>query len=402
MKTKIGHFATSDIDNFGDILYRIVIEAALRRVGIDGDFQSYAFLSGRAPCHGGYGIKSIQPFLNRPGTQKDLFIVGGGDILHANRAPLAHHYQRIVEARRRKNPWLRIRDRIAGWEFDRDEFVRDHMTYDSVGPFVLDRTCFPGIKKLAYLSCGVPFGFDDTQADAVRAAFESACFVYFRDRPSLEKIESKGVSTQMYCAPDIIVTLSDFFNKDTLQRRGREILNRAGLTEGKRVLCFQCQPPPEQFIEPIMEQLKILNRDQDYEIALVPTGFCHGDHTFLENVASLSGGQFKYVDIHSIFDIIAVIAAVDFFAGTSLHGNVSAFSLGVSHLFGRLEVDKIGGFLDMTNLDHKLAINDWKDLASTVEWAAERDQEQSMDCLRVAKNRVYELLKLLREKMETP
>jgi polysaccharide pyruvyl transferase WcaK-like protein len=35
-----------------------------------------------------------------------------------------------------------------------------------------------------------------------------------------------------------------------------------------------------------------------------------------------------------VFDMLAIIAASDVFVGTSLHGNITAFSFGIPHVFG--------------------------------------------------------------------
>jgi hypothetical protein len=111
-----------------------------------------------------------------------------------------------------------------------------------------------------------------------------------------------------------------------------------------------------------------------FEVALLPLGFCHHDDIFLKGLAAQSRGALKYIDVSSVFDMISVIAASDVFVGTSLHGNITAFSFGIPHLFGPLPVSKIDGFLSLVESPQELKLRSWTELNSKLEMVTGMDR----------------------------
>jgi hypothetical protein len=67
--------------------------------------------------------------------------------------------------------------------------------------------------------------------------------------------------------------------------------------------------------------------------------------------------------------MMAIIAASDFFVGTSLHGNITAFSFGIPHLFGPLPVAKAEGFLNVAKLPGELKLQSWRELNEKLDFA---------------------------------
>ena len=76
------------------------------------------------------------------------------------------------------------------------------------------------------------------------------------------------------------------------------------------------------------------------------------------------------MDAYSVFDALSVIAASGMFVGTSMYGNVTAFSFGIPHLHGPLPVDKTEGFLRSANLPPSLKLGSWAELGDGMELAA--------------------------------
>ena len=106
------------------------------------------------------------------------------------------------------------------------------------------------------------------------------------------------------------------------------------------------------------------------EVVLLPLGRCHGDAEFLRLVAKAAGGAFKYADARTVSDAVSLIAACDLFVGTSLHGNVTAFALGIPHLAGPLPADMTEGFLRSAKLPLSLRLDSWAELNEKVDLAA--------------------------------
>lgn len=244
------------------------------------------------------------------------------------------------------------------------------MGHAAPGPFIIDPERLRGGGAVCYLSCGVPRDFAPAERAEVARAFERARFVYVRDEQSAEKLRRCGVRREIHVAPDLIVALSEQFDRPEQAARGRALLSKLGVSPESPVVCFQSQPYPGFDAGEVARQLERYGRRAGAEVVLLPLGFCHGDQDFLRSVAGASGGALKYVDAYSVFDALSIIAASAMFVGTSLHGNVTAFSFGIPHLLGPLPVDKAEGFLRSANLPPSLKLGSWAGLGDGMESAA--------------------------------
>ena len=101
----------------------------------------------------------------------------------------------------------------------------------------------------------------------------------------------------------------------------------------------------------------------DLEVILLPVGLCHGDRDALLRVQNAGGGRFTLVDgVESPLEIGALISACDYFAGSSLHGNLTALSFGIPHLVvNTARLAKMEGFVQSARLE-EFRITDWSDL----------------------------------------
>ena len=121
----------------------------------------------------------------------------------------------------------------------------------------------------------------------------------------------------------------------------------------------------------MLTQLNRYREKHGGDVVLLPLGYCHGDHEFLQSLSRRSDRALKYADVCSVTDMLAIIAASDLFVGTSLHGNITAFSFGIPHLFGPLPVAKAEGFLNVTNLPAELKLQSWRELNDKIDFALE-------------------------------
>jgi len=196
----------------------------------------------------------------------------------------------------------------------------------------------------------------------VAEAINQAIFIYVRDHQSRETLVQAGVTREIHVAPDFIMALSDYFDPATERRKGRAIMQRAGVDIQKQVLCVQSNPQSPETRAELCGQLLAYKQRTGCEVVLLPLGKCHGDPEYLQGLAEISEGEFKYVTLDSIFDVIAVLAACDIFIGTSMHGNITALSFGIPHLFGPIAVRKAEGFLDIVQLPPELKLKSWSEL----------------------------------------
>jgi len=305
-------------------------------------------------------------------------IIGGGDLLRTDRNLIAQHYggrsrrsygmlRRSLGTRRLPGYFLqRVVPRLDADSYHAKRFIARWMDYPAGGPFLINPDDLPPGSTVVYLSCGVPHNFLPAESEQVKRTLDRASFIYLRDEQSAEKLRRAGVSRQITVAPDIAVTLSDHFEHAEQAQRGRAILSGFGIDAGRPVLCFQSKPYTDFSVDEILRQLKRYQERTQSEIVLLPTGYCHGDHELLQRLGKQSGGTLKYAGVHSVFDMISIIAASNLFIGTSLHGNITAFSYGIPHLFGPLPVDKAEGFLKITGLPAELKLDSWSEISDKI------------------------------------
>ncbi len=366
-----GIFCTCDVENYGDLLYPIMFRHMMQSRQHTGEIKSYGFLDGAAPAQAGYEVDSISGVLNEHTAQLTALVIGGGDILRTDKNKIASHYESLYRQRVLKSPWYRIRKRLFGESDLIKTFVHKFMADRSIGPLILDAKDYPALGLVAYCSCGVPFEFKEQEKAAVAQAFNHADFIYVRDHQSAEKLQRAGVMQNIEVAPDLIVTLSDFYERTAEAKRGRAILYSYGVDTSKRVLGFQCGPQSASDYAEIAKQIAHYSQQSGCEVALVPVGYCHNDDKALQRLAAVSQGAFKYVGVRSVQDMISVLAACGIFMGTSMHANITAFSFGIPHLVGPRAADKLGGFLDITGLDPGLGLNTWSEAAVRLQWVEE-------------------------------
>jgi hypothetical protein len=397
----ISQLGTFDVDNYGDLLYPLAFRRLLQRRDASLSVRQYSLLPGVAPQEAGYETRPARSLFEPGVTEPCRLVVGGGDILRTDYETVAAPYSRIHRghlsrlgssvgsAGSLQYHLLKRLPGSVGGRFFADRFRERWMNYPAAGPFLIDPADLPAGGAVSYLSCGAPHDFAPADRNNVRRVFDQAQFIYLRDEQSAEKLRRCGVSREIHVAPDLIVTLSDQFERAAEARRGREILSGFGVRAERPVLCFQSKPYYGFRPEKIVARLRGYQRRTGSEIVLLPVGYCHGDAGFLQGLEKISGGAFKYANVSSVFDIVSVIAASDVFVGTSLHGNVTAFSYGIPHLFGPLPVDKAAGFLSAANLPDTLKLRSWNELNDKLDLAEGLGRPFFAERAREAKARVY-------------
>ena len=399
----IGQLGTFDVENYGDLLYPLVFQHLLKTKDPNLEVKQYSPLPGIGPNEAGFETESIRSLFENGHAAPSTLVIGGGDILRTDWDLVALHYGRSsrLSAKRLRHAigteaalgytLSKNLPRVERGRFFAKRFRKRWLDYPAAGPFLIHPQALPNETTVAYVSCGVPHEFTSDEVDHVRETMEHASLIALRDEQSAEKLVAAGINRELRVAPDLIVTLSDQFDRSELSVHARKILSRFGVREDLPILCFQSQPYPGFLEDDILRELRRYKERRNVEVVALPLGYCHGDHEFLQGLAKQSNGIFKYADVYSIFDMLAIIAASDVFVGTSLHGNITAFSFGIPHVFGPLPVAKAEGFLKITNLPLELKMRSWNELNDKIDSAVMLGREFFLTKAREAKAKVYEL-----------
>jgi hypothetical protein len=395
----LAEFGTFDVENYGDLVYPILLERMVRQRQKALNISKFSLMGSNSLQNSGYDSQPIQSLFSSSGAKPHTLIVGGGDLLRTDWNTVAGHYRSICREQRQMLLGSKLR-RLLGMRqrepADPDgDFRRRHMNYAAVGPFIIEPVGASMIGSVVYCSCGVPFPFDEKIKNSVAATLKKSIFIYVRDHVSAKALQQAGVTREIHAAPDLIVALSDFFDAAAERDKGRRILQQHGVDLQRRVLCVQSYPQPPEANAALVSQLTTYQKRTGCEVVLLPLGWCHGDREYLQQVAQESRCAFKYVELNSIFDMMAALAACDVFMGTSLHGNITAFSFGIPHLFGPIQVAKREGFLEIANLPPDLKLDSWSEANQKLDVATGLGAGFFATRARAARRRVHEVFDLL-------
>jgi polysaccharide pyruvyl transferase WcaK-like protein len=395
----LGELGTFDVENYGDLLYPVLFERMLRKRNQAWEVHKFSFIHTESMQGCGYITRPVQPLFSSNQERLRALVVGGGDLLRTDWNLVASHYRSIYLRRKGGFP---LRDlpvlfaRLLGKRVDfAAQFRSRHMNYPAVGPFIIDPAKLSNVKLVAYCSCGVPFPFGEDVRSQVANVINKSSFIYLRDRQSRDRLVEAGVQQEIHVGPDLIVALSDFFDPVVERERGRSILQKQGVDIRRHILCVQCRPQQKRDTLELAEQLRAYQERTACDVILIPIGRCHGDEDYLKELARTSCGAFKYIEIYSIFDILSVLAACNIFLGTSLHGNITAFSFGIPHLFAPIAVAKADGFLDVVNLARELRLKSWAEVNQKLDMVTSLDRDYFSARVSAAKRRVNEVFDLL-------
>jgi hypothetical protein len=391
----LGQFGSFDIENYGDLLYPVLFQKMFEQRRGTGEISKFSLRGSKSLQDSGYASRPVRALFSSRKEMPHTLMIGGGDLLRTDWIVVASHYRSITErdGEDMSTPFLRrlMRKLSKQPPGPDNEFRQRYMRYPAAGPFIIKPGGRSKIKSVAYCSCGVPFGFDEAEKEEIAGTFDNAGFIYVRDYPSRNALLKAGVTREIHVAPDLIVALSDFFDAKVEREKGRKILQKHGVNGSRRILIFQSNPQPPEKTMQVLSGLKACQARFGCEVALLPIGFCHGDKEYLRQLAADSSGAFKYVEVNSIFDIMAVLAAGDVFLGTSLHGNITAFSFGIPHVFGPIPVVKREGFLEVVDLPMDLKLESWAEAGEKLDLAISRGPEFFETRAAAAKKKVHEV-----------
>jgi polysaccharide pyruvyl transferase WcaK-like protein len=318
----IANIGTFDVENFGDLLFPEILKRGLSaRIDLN-PISLFSPTGGPKPFEPHTIIQPITHFDAEHKKYKfNAIILGGGDL-------------------------FRLDTSIS--EFYTEGMTPATQLLWNVSTFA-EKYSIPVIWN----SIGVPFKFSsDNERQLVRDYCNHIKYLAVRDPLSKKILLDAGVDREILVVPDTAVALSKFFDKTTLARHFSELNNAIGLAIEKDFLIFQSSPGfvwEAENIKRIADILLSVKLNFDLEIVLLPMGYCHNDGLTLEKINLVHPHSFHYIENKlSPLDILSIIVSSRFFIGSSLHGNITAFSYGIGHMaINTANLVKLNGFFDL-------------------------------------------------------
>ena len=319
---RIAHFGTFDVENYGDLLFPLVLERRLADV-----CEGFVHVSpaGSDPlwqdCVPAIGFDE---FL-REGPEVDGVVIGGGQILRASPTPLG------------------IYDRGG---------VSPFVAYPSLwlgAAYVAARDDLP----LCWNAPGVPAPFDTAAARFMRWTGSVTDHASVRDTESRRLLQKAGVEAQIGVVPDTAVEVSRLWKEEEIFSAYEDAFAHRRRDVPERTLAFHVNTRlAGEDVSVVAAHMDSICGKLEATPVLLAIGPSHGDVETQRAVAGEMSSNPLLVDRpRSLREVAACIARSELYVGSSLHGMITACSFGRRCiLISAREDHKYGGFLDHLEL----------------------------------------------------
>ncbi len=319
---RIAHFGTFDVENYGDLLFPLVLERRL--ADVCDDFVHVSPANGAPDWEGCAPTVGFDEFL-REGPEVDGVVVGGGQILRASPTPLG------------------LYDRGG---------VSPFVAYPSLwlgAAYVAARDGLP----LCWNAPGVPASFDPAAARFMRWAASVTDHASVRDRESRRLLEEAGVEVGMGVVPDTAIEVSKVWSERGISAAYEDAFRSRGKDVPARTVAFHVNARlAGEDVAAVAARTDRICARLGASPILLAIGPSHGDVETQRLVAAKMGSDPLLVDRpRSLREVAACVARSEAYVGSSLHGMITACSFGRRCvLISAREDHKYGGFLDHLGL----------------------------------------------------
>lgn len=319
---RIAHFGTFDVENYGDLLFPLVLERRLSDV-----CEGFVHVSpaGGPPVWGDcVPTVDFDEFL-REAPYVEGVVIGGGQILRASPTPLG------------------VYDRGG---------VSHFVAYPSLwlgAAYVAARDNLP----LCWNTPGVPAPFDPTAAQFMRWTESVTDYASVRDEASRRLLRGAGVEWEIEVVPDTAIEVSRLWTEGEISEAYEEAFASRGRSVPERTLAFHVNVRlASEGAQAVAVRIDRICEKLDAVAVLIAIGPSHGDVETQRLVAQEMTSDPLLVDQpHSLREVASCIARSELYVGSSLHGMITACSFGRRcMLISSREDHKYAGFMSHLGL----------------------------------------------------
>ena len=327
--------------NYGDLLFPLVIEAQLATYGQSFDTRYFGIIKSDLSALGGKPTDDIRAFYRacRETTGHTSVIVAGGEAVAVTWSSLllalSSKFKRTHRFHHRLNKVI-----------DLNAFAKRRLHGETELPFVFTASDFAGVDRIIFNSLGGseidPATFD--RFSGLRDKLRNVDYFAVRDVATQQHLANQGIQTHLY--PDSAILMSNFYPTALLAERVSPQITEYVARNRHRYLFFQIKNNHAKTNEQLIaRQLDAIARQTGLHLCLCPIGKAlnHDDHLALQRIAPLLAQPNTLIDEVTIWDIMYLIANAGVYAGTSLHGAITAMSYAVPYV--GIAVPKLHSYL---------------------------------------------------------
>ena len=322
---RLAHFGTFDVENYGDLLFPLIVRARL------GDlFHDFVHVS---PAGGVVGWQDCVPSISVEEALADGgpfggVVLGGGHLIHADPASLERYELGGAPG---------ILGYPALWAGAAELAVRAR-------------------APLCWNAPGVPRSIRPRSADLLRWSCSIAGYLSVRDRPSLSLLGEAGVDEPVHVVPDVALEVRELWSRAELKDALAAAFRTADRAVPERHFTAHLNARYlDEAPSSVAARLDRIAERLDATPVLIGIGPCHGDDVVQREV----GGEMSTSPLvldrpRSLREVAALIAGSQLYLGSSLHGFITACAFGARAMLVASEETarfrKFTGFLEQFQL----------------------------------------------------
>lgn len=301
-KYQIAFAGTFDVENYGDLMFPIIFDKAMKKRGVDLELTLFSptDISTKALDKSQilYSFKDFDELNNK--KHFDALVIGGGAIIHYK------DFETLLPEKNKRE----VYHNIHSWLTLILLAVRNNIKI----VFNLPQAPFKIPEELYSLSKAI---FDQVDYLSVRDAFSKTV---------INDVYKENKKPNIYVYPDTLSIINELFSVKELKERRKRLLKSK---KKYMVLHFQYVNDMSDIlykrIYGAMEDA--LNRG--LEVVLLPLGYTHNDKATLEKFNKKSGNKCVVFDQKlDIIDMTAILAGSEYYLGSSFHGAVVSLAFG--------------------------------------------------------------------------
>ncbi|MCM1100400.1 MAG: glycoside hydrolase family 99-like domain-containing protein [Clostridium sp.] len=302
---------TFDCENFGDLLFPVVLETYLRNRGYEVNLYPFSPQECDMPFFEDrhvYSVKDMHAFLRSHTV--DAIVIGGGDL-------------------------IRLDSRIGKSYTDRLE-ANSLWTY----PIILGNI----MEIPVVFNCpGVPFEFNGTNQKLVKCLLDRVAYISVRDEYSKKYLQECNLNRPVTVSADTVAGVKELYPDDYIDTVFAALRQRISLPESEyMVIQINNSTFSAEQLLILKEFIERVHREYRYQLVFMPIGYEHDDDIALESLRNICDCDIVLPDSRtqklSPEEMTAIIKHAAFFAGTSLHGAI------VSYVYGTKFMEIMSGF----------------------------------------------------------
>jgi len=294
---RIAHFGTFDVENYGDLLFPLVLERRL--VGRGHELIHVSPIGGDPVWGDCVATVSTREAMT---LELDGVIIGGGHLIHGQPSDVPHY---------------------------RDSGDRGLFAYVDLWLGSTLRAGELGVP-VVWNAPGVPGPLPSETAELLCWAAGQAGYVAVRDETSRGFIERAGFGGEVAVALDTAIEVSELWSREELDAAWRDAFHSRGLGIPEAAIAVHFNGRfLSDGIADTAARLDALSRAWSATPILLALGPCHGDAALQQEISQAMAVPHLLIDApRSLREIAACIRGARHYLGSSLHGAVTARAFG--------------------------------------------------------------------------